>query len=188
MSSFGWRESVWSVIGLGLVLVSATAVVRTNPGSTLSMDSSGRAIVGEPAPWFSGWDRDNQVVTLEKLLADPETRGVTLTFFATWCAPCKRGLKMLKDFQKRLEEAGIRVVVVDFGEAEAKATAYVDALGLPFTLVTDRHGRMRGVYLEVERPELPRTVVVGRDGRIAAVFGEEGADYIDRIVASLDRK
>ncbi|MFC1889190.1 peroxiredoxin family protein [Thermodesulfobacteriota bacterium] len=153
---------------------------------TKDLRKSGEAVVGKPAPWFSGWTGENKVVNLNKLLADPDAKCVALAFFATHCKPCRKGLEMLRDSESRLRKAGIKVVLVDFAEKEDKASAYVKELRLPFMLVLDTYGKMKGTYLNGNKPELPRTVLIGKDGSVRAIFGEEGEDYINRIVMACD--
>ena len=75
---------------------------------------------GTDAPFFDAGGKP-------RTLADYRGRGVVLTFWATWCAPCVREMPQLDRLRKILEPAGIEVLALD----EDRAGALVDQAGPP---------------------------------------------------------
>jgi len=113
-------------------------------------------------PSFQLGDRDGQL----KSLQDWPNQALIVNFWATWCAPCRREIPLLQQLQRDHGPEGFQVigVAVDFrdkvlayademqieyplliGEQEAldAAAAFgVEAVGFPFTVFSDRQGRI----------------------------------------------
>jgi thiol-disulfide isomerase/thioredoxin len=168
-----------------ILLFLAGAAGAADPVATESLDRSGDAAVSRPAPWLAGWTLDDQVWNLTKAFADTTSRRVALVFFATWCAPCRQGIERLSARADELRAAGVRVVLVDYQEEAEKVRRFVGAAP-SFPVVLDRFGVAEKSYLRTgdEPVRLPRTVLIGReDNVVEAIFGSEGEDYVDRILA-----
>jgi thiol-disulfide isomerase/thioredoxin len=118
-------------------------------------------------PSFQLADRDGALRSLQ----DWPDRALIVNFWATWCAPCRREIPLLQQLQRDHGPEGFQVVgvAVDFrdkvlayademkidyplliGEQEAldAASAFgVEAVGLPFTIFSDRRGRVVTAHL-----------------------------------------
>lgn len=117
-------------------------------------------------------------------LSEWDGKARLVNFWATWCAPCRREIPLLKQVQAEhggeLQVIGVAVdyredvldyartaefnypVLIGRDDAIAAAeTAGVEFLGLPFTMVISRDGRLVKTHLgEIEAPELERVVDV----------------------------
>lgn len=173
------------MIALWLILTLAAP-----PQPTAILQEMGPVKLGEAAPWFAGWTLDDTVLNRTRLLErrTPETRGFALVFFATWCAPCVKGLEALAAARPRLKAAGVELVLVDFREEGPAVRAFLDARGLQGVLVLlDKFGRTASALgvSDEKSARLPRTVVLDLEGRIRGLFGAEGPDYVDRIIEAV---
>jgi thiol-disulfide isomerase/thioredoxin len=118
-------------------------------------------------PRFELTDRAGTMRSLQ----DWPDRALIVNFWATWCAPCRREIPLLQQLQREHADEGFQVIgiAVDFrdpvlayademkidyplliGEQEAldAASAFgVAAVGLPFTVFSDRQGRIVAAHL-----------------------------------------
>ncbi len=124
----------------------------------------------EKAPDFSLPDRLNRPVSLSSLLAgtDGEKRnGIVLSFFATWCEPCREELPILNAATEELARRGIAVVLVNIKESSAAVDYLLKELKVdrPFVL-SDRDGAVTERY---QVWMLPVTFFIGKDGTVKDV-------------------
>jgi thiol-disulfide isomerase/thioredoxin len=125
-------------------------------------------------PTFTLADARNRPRTLQ----DWPDRALIVNFWATWCAPCRREIPLLQQLQREHGPEGFQVIgiAVDFrdkvleyaremridypvliGEQDAldAAAAFgVDAIGFPFTIFSDRQGRIIAAHVgELTAPQ-----------------------------------
>jgi peroxiredoxin len=137
-------------------------------------------------PWFAVRElqNDNSPFTRVHLqrLAQKNDR-VALVYFATWCIPCRAGIKQVVAHQAEIEKAGTAIVLVNVGEREtAKVKNFLTKLSADkIASVTDPYGRLTegfGLVKEGQNISLPRTSVVDKSMKVLQLIGEEGDDYI----------
>jgi peroxiredoxin len=111
---------------------------------------------------------------------------VILTFFASWCQPCKKELPHLQKVYDEYQGKGLEIMAV-FGEKDKAdwAKGYWAENGLKFLLLSDEYGIVTKRY---EIKEYPTSFVINREGRLAKVFhgyDENIEKECDEAVASL---
>lgn len=125
-------------------------------------------------PDFSLQDRDGAMRSIRSWPG----KSMIVNFWATWCAPCRREIPLLRELQKKQGPAGFQVVgvAVDFrddvlkyaneigidypiliGEQDgldAVISFGMGSLGFPFTVFTDNQGRIVVTHVgELTRPQ-----------------------------------
>lgn len=151
------------------------------------------ALQTEELPWFALPVKDseesyNGVLNKNKLkniAAQKNSKKVVLAFYATWCMPCREGLRRMSEKAAELEKNGVLVVLVnvaeksfDFGKINRWVMEYAregwllgfdEFGGLPEKFGLAEHGG--------EMP-LPKTLLLNSNLRPLMLIGQEGDDYL----------
>jgi len=140
----------------------------------------------EPAPLFSLPTLQGRQFDLSGALGQGrsgKSGGVVLSFFATWCGPCRKELPFLNGLSAELQEKGISVVIVDLKEDAAVIRRFVEALKLDrVTVLVDKSGETASHY---QVRFLPTTFCIGADGKIKdMIYGEVRSGDEFRICAA----
>jgi len=139
--------------------------VETHPSFTLP------DISGTPRD-FSEWDGKNRIVN----------------FWATWCAPCRREIPLLKAFQDEQSGNGFQVIgiAVDFPDAVAN---YAEAAQFNYPVLVGEQDAMAVAESSgVQFVGLPFTMFVASDGELlSAYIGELHQTHLDQIVEIMTR-
>ena len=174
-----------SLFALFLTFLFSTASFAAEP-MALSQKIPLPTTIQDSLPWFAVFElqNDNSPFTPNHLntLAQKSER-VALVYYATWCIPCREGLKQISTNLEGLAAAKTSFVLVNVGEREKDLiTRYLAKFSLEkMPAVVDPFGRLTegfGLIKEGENIDLPRTVVVDRNLRPVLMVGAEGTDYI----------
>ena len=106
-----------------------------------------------------------------------------VNFWATWCAPCRREIPLLKEFQQAHEQSGFQIigVAVDFAEDVAR---YADEADFNYPILIGQEDAMAVAESSgIEFIGMPFTMFVTRDGDyVGAYIGELHDSHLDDIV------
>ncbi|MFN7975760.1 MAG: TlpA disulfide reductase family protein [Acidobacteriota bacterium] len=112
-----------------LLLIGAGALVALHCGPR----------VGGPAPPIDLRDGGGAAVSLASLKGSP----VVVSFWATWCGPCRMELPDLVRLQK--EMGRVKVLLVSREDPKTTGT-YLDQQGIALTSLSDESGAVHGSY------------------------------------------
>ncbi len=121
---------------------------------------------GQPAPAFSLTDINGQPVSLAGL----KGKAVLVTFWATWCGPCRQELPLISSAY--VAHQGFAVVAIDFGDESADTVrAFWNSMSLQPPPVLDPGGRVANTYgVGLTTSGLPVSVFIARDGSISTYW------------------
>jgi peroxiredoxin len=137
-------------------------LVRTALALALTLAVASTASAGGRAPDFQLRDLDGQTVSL----ADFRDKVIVISFWATWCGPCKAEMPHLQKLHDDYASQGLVILSVSVDEArdEPKAKAQIRAGGYTYPVLLDQDKAV--ITLFNPRGTVPFAVVIGRDGTI----------------------
>ncbi len=154
--------------------------------------------IGDEAPIFNGLlhnaaEAGADHIDLSSLVGsdadEPGVKLVLVSFFATWCGPCKKELPFLVKLAHANKEKGLRVISVAIDKEEAKWPQIAELVAqhrIDFPVVKDRYNLIARRYLGDKTP-LPSVFLVGRDGLVKLVkqgYPKDAAEFLEAEVAN----
>jgi thiol-disulfide isomerase/thioredoxin len=113
-------------------------------------------------------------------------KSMIVNFWATWCAPCRREIPLLRKIQSQHGSEGFQVVgvAVDFREDVIK---YADKIGLDYPLLMGEQDGLDAVNrFGLPSVGFPFTVFTDSEGRVVTLhLGELTAAQADVILAAV---
>jgi len=155
------RTSVQVAVFLvGFALFSATVKreLRSLPSGQTALR------VRQEAPAFTLPDTQGEPVELRAVAQ--RNKVVLVSFWATWCGPCRIELPHFVKLYKDKSGRGLEILAVNEDREEGKLAQYLKERPLSFPVLVDKDGEVAKQY-GVEA--FPTSVLVDSNGRVLAV-------------------
>src|SRR3989441_971355 len=122
--------------------------------------------VGKPAPAFTLTDTDGRRVSLSQLKGKP----VLISFWATWCVPCRDELPLIRDEYLAHRAEGLEVIAINWGdESSDSVRKFWSGYNLQPAPFLDPDGIVASNYVvALNNTGLPVSILVARDGIISS--------------------
>ncbi len=156
----------WIAPLLTATLVIAMAAVANG---TISMRDAGSILMMHRTESLAG-----QTVSL----ADLRGEVVVVNFWASWCAPCRRELPILDEWNADWRDAGARVVAISIDSKVENARNYVESAGLEMAVWVDGPG---GLAAKLDLPAVPTSFVIDRSGRVVLRIEGSSQPELDKL-------
>jgi len=133
-------------------------------------------------PDFTLSDRDGKMTPVSTWAG----KSLVLNFWATWCAPCRREIPLLKSLATEWSGGGIEVVGVAVDHRD-KVAAFADDLKIAYPILVGEEDALDlAAKFGVDSPVFPFTVFTDRRGEVVTLYiGELHKAQADLILAAV---
>jgi thiol-disulfide isomerase/thioredoxin len=155
--------------------------------SILFCASSAAAPLTGPAVGTTAPDiKVRNLVTWEDVtLSSQRGKVVILTFWASWCGPCKRELPILEGAQRAVGKDKLVVFAVNYKDRpEAIAAIKKLASNWQINVMTDPNERASRQY---SISSIPHLFMIGRDGKVVANHLGYGDRSLEELLADINQ-
>ena len=106
---------------------------------------------------------------------------LVVNFWASWCAPCRRELPLLDQWNAAWTGRGARVIAISIDTDAKKAKRFAEEMKLTLPVM---HDGPQGLARTLDIPSVPYTLLIDRDGKVVG----EVKGSTESEVAALQRK
>jgi thiol-disulfide isomerase/thioredoxin len=136
--------------------------------------------VGEVPPDYLGKDFNDTPVNISAF----KGQVVVVTFWATWCAPCRRELTILEKLQIAAGEGRLKVIAVNFKQELDEWRAIKRKMrDLKVTVTRDRDLDAIEAYAV---KDIPRLFLIDKAGRVAYTHSGYGEEMLDTMLSEIN--
>jgi thiol-disulfide isomerase/thioredoxin len=131
------------------------------------LEISGVTLAGEPLDW-----------------ASYQGKVVLVTFWATWCAPCRAEIPHLLENYKDYHDRGFDIVAISVDDDREDLVNFLAQNSLPWTVLFDRDAPGEKMATKYGVFAIPQMILVGRDGKVVAtgIRGHNLRPYLEKLI------
>lgn len=135
--------------------------------------------VGQAPPPLVGSTVDGRPVSV----AEYRGKVVVLSFWATWCKPCRKELPMLEGLQRAAGTENLQVIAVNLESASVFRRQVARMTDFKSVLIRDERRKTSKAY---GIDAIPCMVIVGRDGLVRKVNLGYNEDKLEAVIADVN--
>jgi peroxiredoxin len=157
---------IWLLVLLFLAATIALTWKAKALEKRLHRDSSSpSALVNNPAPDLQLASLSGQSVSLQDFRGKKK---VVISFWASWCGPCRLELPVLQAFYEKYHSGSdtFEILAVSTDEDRSEAEKYVKQAGLGFPILWDPHGEAQSAF---GVDSIPALFVIDEKGKVLSV-------------------
>ncbi len=149
-------------------------------------------MVGDPAPTFYLKSLNNEKFFISDYVGEPRRfnesprKVVILSFFASWCLPCRKEIPALEKLTAQYKKHQLAVFLINTGENFDTVVKFQNEEKYQSKILLDHYGIVAARYCKSDQDDrihLPHTVIIGKDGRI--LYSKSG--YREGDIAELEK-
>ncbi len=160
----GALRNILSTIAVGLIIVGLVLFFDRPGGAggseaiTLTAGATGPAPrIGQEAPQFELLGLDGESFQLSDFRGQP----VWISFWATWCPPCRAESPDMVTVYEANRDEGLVLIAISIAEGADTVRDYVERVGISYTVGLDQSTAVAATYRIVG---IPTHLFIDRDG------------------------
>ena len=161
-----------------LVFVVALAALAALPAPAPAAGTAATLRPGDTPPAHLGHLPDGAAIETTQFAG----KVLVVTFWASWCGPCKKELPLLEGIQRTAKDK-VQVVAVNIEDGERFRVVARSLASLSLTLAHDWRNRAAEAY---GVKGIPHMVIIGRDGKVVKVNRGYSEESVDRVIAEIN--
>jgi peroxiredoxin len=138
------RPAVAATAALALFTIWITWRAKALEAGSMRPHSGRHVTLNKPAPPFRLTALDGRNVEL----ADYRGRNVAITFWASWCGPCRMEMPLLRTFYEkaRKQSSDFEILAISVDTEREDAAIAAKELKIPFPVLHDAGGKISDLY------------------------------------------
>jgi thiol-disulfide isomerase/thioredoxin len=118
-------------------------------------------------------------------ISDYHGKVVIVSFWASWCGPCKKELPVLAGVVTRVGPDHLQVLAINYRD-EYEPFKYVVNVLKDYPIIFLRRDPNDRTAKKYRVQGIPRMIIIGRDGKVAADHTGYGEDMIPELIDQLN--
>jgi thiol-disulfide isomerase/thioredoxin len=168
--------------GVNRTVDSADEITVNTQQTVSDGDSESMGGVGKPLPPLTL----NDVNGKPRAVAEWSGRTLLINFWATWCAPCRKEMPLLEQFQQSQDPARMQVIGIAIDRVDP-VIRFLGETGVTYPNLVGEMDATRAAEQFAPGFALPLSVVAAPDGTVLAIhIGEIRASDLEQIAAVAD--
>ncbi|HPF46485.1 MAG: TlpA family protein disulfide reductase [Alphaproteobacteria bacterium] len=144
-------------------------------------DIVGNLNIGDAIPDALGSDIDGTKINS----SDYQGKIMVISFWATWCPPCRRELPIIDNLQRLVGKDRLAVIAVNFGESKRIFRKFIRAAGdVHLTFSHDNKGKIGTKTFGIKA--IPHMIIVDHMGKVAHVHSGYGEETVDNLANEIN--
>ncbi len=126
-------------------------------------------------------------------LSDRKGKVLLVNIWGTWCGPCRGEMPSLIAMQDQYRDKGLEIIGLNIGngsgtpEPVPDIKAFVDKMKLNYTIAISPNAVTGQFYAVTKAQVVPQTILIDREGRLRGVFIGGGPSIADSMKQNLDK-
>ena len=126
-------------------------------------------------------------------ISDRKGKVVLVNIWGTWCGPCRAEMPFLIAMQDQYRDRGLEIMGLNIGdgggtpESVEAIKKFVEQMKLNYTIVRSSNAATAQFYAITKQQVVPQTMLVDRDGHLRGVFIGGGQSIAEAIKTALEK-